>query len=162
MPPRPPVAIVRLTPARLARGRFALARAAVPPPPPRAVRPLARRLALTGPERRFARALLARRPERWLFRTRQGAGAGDFLLIDMSAGDPVRRAVAVLELKEGAALRPGGGLQVARAGAAVALLARPLGLVAPGAAWTPLTGGPTALLGALARTSHERALDDPA
>lgn len=67
-------------------------------------------------ERAFARALVARKPNLWLFRCNQRAFCGDFLVVDMSSPDPRRRPVWVIDLKRGAPLRVGGG------GAGVAFL----------------------------------------
>jgi hypothetical protein len=56
-------------------------------------------------ELEFARALLARRTNLWLFRTSQRAFAGDFLIVDVSPTRPDRRRVVVVELKRGDPLR---------------------------------------------------------
>lgn len=68
--------------------------------------------ALSGPETVFARGLLARKRNLWLFRCHQRRFCGDFVVVDMSA--PVEARTAwVLELKLGAPLRFGvGGVQL--------------------------------------------------
>jgi len=78
--------------------------------------------ALTGPETEFARELLSRRRNVWLYRTNQRQFCGDFVAIDMSARRD-RRTYA-LELKLGEALRTDvGGVQFARLPDALAELA---------------------------------------
>jgi len=57
----------------------------------------------------FARELLGKRTELWLFRSNQRAFCGDFLAIDMSSPVPARRRVYVIELKRGMPPRLGGG-----------------------------------------------------
>lgn len=71
--------------------------------------PQAWRFEMSPGEVRFARALLARHTELWLYRTDQQAFAGDFLLVDMSAPDPAMRQLWALDLKLGAPVRVGGG-----------------------------------------------------
>jgi hypothetical protein len=78
--------------------------------------------ALGGPEVAFARALLARRTNLWLFRTNQRHFCGDFLAVDMSARRD--RRVHALELKMGEPLRHDvGGIQFGRLDEAIAELA---------------------------------------
>ncbi|HBP22783.1 MAG TPA: hypothetical protein DEA08_34010 [Planctomycetes bacterium] len=60
-------------------------------------------------ERAFARALVERKSNLWLFRCNQRAFCGDFVVVDMSSPDPRRRPVWVIDLKRGAPLRLGGG-----------------------------------------------------
>lgn len=60
-------------------------------------------------ERPFALRLLARKPNLWVFRTNQLSSCGDFVVVDMSSPDPSIRDVWVLDLKQGAPLRWGGG-----------------------------------------------------
>src|SRR5579862_2589567 len=91
--------VVRLTLPLLSRGELAVARAA------RASRTDMSRvrwaLACSSRERRFARALLERRTNLWLFRTSQRAFGGDFLIVDASEPRIGSRPVLVLELKDG-------------------------------------------------------------
>jgi hypothetical protein len=58
-------------------------------------------------ELEFARALLARRTNLWLYRTSQRAFAGDFIVVDVSSppARADRRRVVVVELKRGDPLR---------------------------------------------------------
>lgn len=56
-------------------------------------------------ELEFARALLERRTNLWLYRTSQRAFAGDFLVVDVSSPGTDRRPVIVVELKRGDPLR---------------------------------------------------------
>jgi hypothetical protein len=67
------------------------------------------RFEMSPGEVRFARGLLGRHPELWLYRTDQQAFCGDFLLVDMSAPKASRRALWALEIKLGACVRTGGG-----------------------------------------------------
>src|SRR5688500_7667589 len=63
--------------------------------------------ALKCDELAFARALLARRSNLWLYRTSQRAFAGDFLIVDLSHPSPSSRSVVVTELKRGERVRVG-------------------------------------------------------
>ncbi|MES2642698.1 MAG: hypothetical protein V4850_24660 [Myxococcota bacterium] len=103
--------------------------------------------AFKNDERDFACALLTRHTRLWLFRAHQGAACGDFLLVDLSCTDIVRRTVFVIDLKQGRSVREGGtaGYQMRYAELGVAELAA-LGVVAPGAAYTVLTGDGRELL----------------
>jgi hypothetical protein len=82
--------------------------AADPSRPWREGRALLDRFEMSGPERRFARALLGRKRNLWLYRCDQRRFCGDFLCVDMSPRLALRPA-AVLELKADAALTLGGG-----------------------------------------------------
>ena len=78
--------------------------------------------ALSGPEEDFARRMLDRRRNLWLYRTNQRHSCGDFIAIDMSSTS-ARRTVAI-ELKANEALRLGaGGVQLANLDAALDELA---------------------------------------
>ena len=82
--------------------------------------------ALAAPEVGFARALLARRTNLWLYRSNQRHFCGDFVAVDMSA--PRDRRTYALELKAGEPVRPGaGGVQLAGLDAALAELAPVIG-----------------------------------
>lgn len=83
---------------------------------------LLERFELSSRERRFARALLERRPNLWLYRCDQRSFCGDFVVIDMSAPRPADRRVTAVELKAGVAPRPGGGGQFERLDGALAAL----------------------------------------
>jgi hypothetical protein len=50
-------------------------------------------------ELEFARALLQRRTNLWLYRTSQRAFAGDFIVVDVSSPKPATRTVSFIELK---------------------------------------------------------------
>ncbi|MBZ0120110.1 MAG: hypothetical protein K8H88_24180 [Sandaracinaceae bacterium] len=117
MPSRDPITL-RLTARALARadGVFHLLKHRVGK-----VRPeLMAAFELVADERPFARALLAKRPETWLFRSNQRAFAGDFIAIDMSCLDPGKRRALALDLKLGAPVREGAaGNAFVRVGAAV-------------------------------------------
>jgi hypothetical protein len=91
--------------------------------------------AFKSDERSFARELLARRTELWLYRSNQRAFCGDFLAVDMSSPLPSRRRAFVIELKLAGALRVGsGGVQMKNAPLAVRHLGSvlgPLGVTPP-------------------------------
>ncbi len=109
-------------------------------------------------ERPFALKLLARKPNLWLFRANQLASCGDFLVVDMSSPDPRIRAVWVLDLKQGAPLRWGGGGagdQLQNAGAALADLARRFGVVSRDAEPSLVVGDGRLLLSELTRRPGE-------
>ena len=94
-------------------------------------------------ERSFVRELLRARPQFWVFRSNQHAFCGDFVLVDMSSPRRERRAVFVLDLKRGAALREGGGgagVQLTRARAAVDEIAARWSAIAAGACYRLITG----------------------
>ncbi len=81
--------------------------------------------ALKCDELEFARALLARRSNLWLYRTSQRAFAGDFVIVDLSRPSPKARSVVVTELKRGERVRVGApsSIQLRNATTAVAELA---------------------------------------
>jgi hypothetical protein len=82
--------------------------------------------ALAGPELAFARAVLTRRRNVWLYRTNQRHACGDFVAIDMSA--PRDRRAYALELKSDEPVRLGaGGVQLAGLDLAIAELRPVLG-----------------------------------
>jgi hypothetical protein len=107
--------LVRLTLARLDRGRAGLASALRGEVSSRRLHATVSRFELSSRERRFARRLLAERSQLWLYRCLQGAQVGDFAVVDMSAPCPAQRRVRVLELKQGQAVASLGprALQVA-------------------------------------------------
>ncbi|MCA9674544.1 MAG: hypothetical protein H6709_08805 [Kofleriaceae bacterium] len=83
---------------------------------------LREQFALSGPELEFARVLLERRRNLWLYRCNQRHFCGDFLAIDMSA--PRRRTTYALELKAAEPVRVGvGGRQFAGLATALAEVA---------------------------------------
>jgi hypothetical protein len=57
----------------------------------------------------FARALLERHTQLWLYRANQRASCGDFVIVDMASPWPARRTAYVVELKLGMTPRIGGG-----------------------------------------------------
>ncbi len=115
-------------------------------------------LALSGPEREFARELLRRKPNLWLYRCNQRAACGDFLIVDMSPPRSDRRRVLVLELKQGEPLRlDAGGLQLAGHLAAIEELRR-AGVVDGTLPPRLARGGSEAILAALVGGSSGREL----
>lgn len=109
--------------------------------------------AFKADEHAFARALLTRRTQLWLFRTNQRAFSGDFVALDMSSPEPATRRAFVLELKRGMPLRVNGGavgVQLRN----VALVRASLvatGLVGEGVPWLTLAGDARELVGLLGR-----------
>jgi hypothetical protein len=94
--------------------------------------PLLTVFALTRPEKQFARRLMQRKRNIWLFRCNQRGFCGDFIAVDMSADLPRLRSVVVIELKVGAGLRFGGtgaGNQLQRVEAAVTELVEAEGVI---------------------------------
>lgn len=63
---------------------------------------------LSGPERIFARELLTKKRNLWLFRCHQQTSTGDFAVVDMSSSSSSHRRAYLVELKNGATLRLGG------------------------------------------------------
>ena len=114
---------------------------------------------LSSRERGFARRLLRRRTQWWLWRTHQKRRAGDFALVDMSSPDPAIRTVWIVDLKLGRPVRWGGGgagIQLVNASLAVDELAR-AGVIARGSEPVLAVGGGGALLEALgSRTDRAR------
>jgi len=87
--------------------------------------------AFKADEQAFARELLERRTELWLFRTNQRASCGDFVAVDMSSPWPARRRAYVIELKRGMPPRIGGGavgLQLQNAASVVQAVAKKVGV----------------------------------
>lgn len=106
---------------------------------------LLERFDLSEPERAFARTLLARRTNLWLYRCNQREACGDFVVVDLSPPDAARRPALVVELKAGALLAFGGArLQLARAADAVAEIAA--GGVLAHARFEQVQGDPAAVL----------------
>ena len=100
----------------------------------------------------FARALLERHPQLWVYRTHQQSRFGDFLVVDMSSPSPERRAAWAVELKQNSPLRAGGGgagMQFMNVPALVGHVARETGVIAPGASVMRLSGDRAAVLAAL-------------
>ena len=85
------------------------------------IRAVLEAFALSGPEVAFARTLLRRKRNLWLYRCNQRRFCGDFVVVDMSAVPP--RPIWVLELKAGEVARAGcGGWQLRAAADVVATL----------------------------------------
>ncbi|MCK6511271.1 hypothetical protein L6R29_15020 [Myxococcota bacterium] len=85
-------------------------------------------------EKRFARILLERKSNLWLFRTHQQRFCGDFVIVDMSDPDPEQRKVYALDLKQGASLKQGGGgagIQFKNVPIAVLDIAERTGIISP-------------------------------
>ncbi len=82
--------------------------------------------AMSEPEKTFARELLRRKRNLWLYRCNQKNFCGDFIIVDMSSPRPEHRPALCLELKEGRGAEPleSPGLQLRRANEALAELER--------------------------------------
>jgi hypothetical protein len=95
----------------------------------------------------FARALLERRTNLWLYRTSQRAFAGDFIVVDVSSPAPPARPVTVVELKRGEPVRVGhpSSVQLRNAPAALRELAE-TGVIAEDAPVRALTGDASRVL----------------
>ena len=107
--------------------------------------------ALSRLELDFARRLLRRKRNLWLFRTNQRASCGDFVVVDMSPV-PAGRTARVIELKRAAPLRVharSGGPQLRNARAAVLELAD-RGIIPADAPLSLASGGTEEVLGWLA------------
>ena len=106
--------------------------------------------AFKADEHAFARELLSRRTEIWLFRANQRAFCGDFLAVDMSNPRRARRRAYVIELKRGMPVRIGGGavgLQLQNADRAVKALARERGLLGDEATCVTVSGDGAGIIG---------------
>jgi hypothetical protein len=101
---------LRLHRGALARadGIAALVVRTLQPAPPQMARAVGA-FAFKNDERAFARTLLTKKTELWLFRSNQHAFCGDFVVVDVSSPSRARRRAFVLDLKHGAELRRGGG-----------------------------------------------------
>ena len=99
--------------------------------------------AFKNDERDFARELLSRKTQFWLFRSNQHAFCGDFVVVDVSSPSRSRRRAFVLDLKQGARLRPGGGgagVQLRNAQCVVQEVALATGVLDAAAPFELLTG----------------------
>jgi hypothetical protein len=88
--------------------------------------------AFVNDEALFAKELLVRAPQMWLFRTNQRRFSGDFVVVDMSSPVVDKRRSWVLDLKRGAPLRLGGGgagIQLKNAPFALAEIAATTGVL---------------------------------
>ena len=118
---------------------------------------LAASFAMHESEFGFVREILRRKQNLWVFRANQRSFCGDFLLVDMSRAEPVRRAVFVIELKQGAPLVRGGGgagVQLTRFRDALDDLARRFAIIRPENPSYLLTGDPREVLLALGITGR--------
>jgi hypothetical protein len=103
---------------------------------------------LKNDERAFARELLRRKSNYWLFRSNQRHACGDFVVVDVSSPLPDRRRAFVVDLKQGAPVRVGGGgagVQLRNAGRAIGEL-RSAGVLGIEAPFELVTGDSRALL----------------
>jgi hypothetical protein len=108
--------------------------------------------AFKNDEQGFARELLARKTELWLFRSNQQAFCGDFVVVDVSSPSPARRRAFVLDLKRGGRLKEGGGgagVQLVNAACVVRDVALATGALEAEAPFDLLTGDSGLLLSRL-------------
>ena len=104
-------------------------------------------MSMSGPEKRFARGLLTRKRNLWLFRCHQRRFCGDFITVDMSAKKPDHRRVCAIELKRSAELAINGacGIQLRRASEAVRSVGE-TGIIAQANCFTTVVGDYQAVL----------------
>jgi hypothetical protein len=105
--------------------------------------------ALCNDEAKFARELLTRATQMWLFRTNQRRFCGDFVVVDMSSPVPKARRAWVIDLKLGAPLRLGGGgagIQLVNASGAIEEIARSTGVLGLSSSPEKVTGDRRAVL----------------
>jgi hypothetical protein len=147
--PKPPV-VIRLSPALLAFAnpwplllmddpRFSYASALR----------MSERFLFKNDEKQFVRELLFRKSNFWIFRCDQHGFCGDFAVVDMAGKVIKKRSVYVIDLKQGAPLKIGGGgagIQFKNAADVVASLSSSFGVVAEGAPVTLLSGDKDAIL----------------
>jgi hypothetical protein len=111
-------------------------------------------------EERFARELVERKSNLWIFRSNQRGFCGDFVVVDMSSPAPDQRRVYVIDLKQRARLKLGGGgvgNQFINAAVAVRELAERTGVVPVDAIFYLLSGDREAVLDwLLAATRRDR------
>ncbi len=111
-------------------------------------------------EERFARELVERKSNLWIFRSNQQGFCGDFVVVDMSSPVPGQRRVYVIDLKQRARLKLGGGgvgNQFIHAAAAVRDIGERTGVVPPDATFYLLSGDRQAVFDwLLAATRRDR------
>lgn len=108
--------------------------------------------AFKNDEERFARALLDVQSRIWLYRNNQRAFCGDFIAVDMSSPKPAKRRAIVIELKQGAPVRWGGGGAGVQLKNAAEALRDPRGagaVLGDEAPWEMVSGDAARLLGSL-------------
>jgi len=110
---------------------------------------LVQRFMLSSREVRFVRTLQSVKGNLWVWRCRQDAFAGDFVVVDMSPPEPGQRRAIVLELKKDALVRPTAGHQMRNAPAVLAEIAARSGAIDASTPWQPLTGDGGALVDVL-------------
>jgi hypothetical protein len=100
-------------------------------------------------ERIFARELLTRATQMWLFRSNQRRFCGDFVVVDMSSPIAESRRAWVIDLKRGAPLKLGGGgagVQLVNAATALAEIAHRTGVLSRTPRAEKVTGDRRAVL----------------
>ncbi|WP_437541228.1 hypothetical protein WMF39_26650 [Sorangium sp. So ce1504] len=110
--------------------------------------------AFKADEDEFARELMRRRTELWLFRSNQRASCGDFLAVDMSSPWAARRRSYVIELKRGMPVRIGGGavgVQLQKAASAVQALAQKGDVLGVEGAYVTVAGDGAEIIAMFAR-----------
>ena len=94
-------------------------------------------------EKDFVLALLAQKPNLWIFRCNQRHFCGDFVIVDMSSPSPEHRRVVVLDLKQGAPRKRGGGgagVQLRNAQTAVMYIAQQTRIIPHNTSYELLVG----------------------
>jgi hypothetical protein len=111
--------------------------------------------AFKSDERHFARELLRRKSNLWVFRSNQRLACGDFVIVDVSSPTPARRRAYVIDLKQGAPIRLGGGgagVQLRNADHIIRALEE-AGVLGAEAVYELVTGDSQALLGFFGATT---------
>ena len=147
--PKPPI-VLRLSPALLA---FANPWPLLLMEDPRfsqasALR-MGERFSFKNDEKAFVRELLFRKSNFWIFRSDQQSFCGDFVVVDMASPLVKLRAVAVIDLKQGASLKQGGGgagIQFKNAALAVQAVAREFQIINEASPVSLLSGDKEAIL----------------
>ncbi len=103
-------------------------------------------------EKSFVVNLLENKPNLWVFRCNQRKFCGDFVIVDMSSPAPELRRVVVLDLKQGASLKRGGGgagIQLQNARSAVQDIAQKTSIIPSDVGYELMVGDRKQVQGAL-------------
>ncbi len=104
-------------------------------------------------ERLFAKELLTKKQNFWLFRTNQQEFSGDFIAINMASPWIDQRKIYVIDLKQNAPLKFGGGgagIQFTNASSVLAALATEYNIIVPNCPFEKISGAQKELLSFLA------------
>jgi hypothetical protein len=110
---------------------------------------MSERFLFKNDEKAFVRELLFRKSNFWIFRSDQQSLCGDFVVVDMASPWAKLRPVAVIDLKQGAALKLGGGgagIQFKNASLAVQAIAKEFAIISAETPITLISGDKEAIL----------------